>query len=149
MATEAYTKIVLTLLDDEEVEIRPLSIAKLRKFMRIWSDHIALIGEKIAENEKKAEEEAEGKDVEDWQEFTNADLTELQFDAFIKMCALSLEKDLKGDRTEKKFLEYLEDVLDQETIYKILEVSGGLDLKGENTPNQNPAATNPGAVGLS
>jgi hypothetical protein len=138
VATEVYTKVVLTLLDDEEVEVRPLSIAKLRKFMRMWSDHIAEIGRRIEENEDREEEEVD---------FTNADLTELQFDVFIKMCALSLEEQVKNDKTEKQFLAHLENVLDQETIYKILEVSGGLDLKGANAPNQSPAATSPVAGG--
>lgn len=134
MATEVYTKTILPLLNDEEVEIKPLSISKLRKFMRLWSDHIAFITSKIEENADK-----EGDEVD----FDNADLTEAQFDVFIKMSALSLETQLKkDDETEKKFLARLEELLDQETIYKILEVSGGLDLKRNEDPNL-PAGMSP------
>ena len=135
MATEVYTKTILPLLNDEEVEVRPLAISKLRKFMRLWSDHIAFITQKIQENEEREDGE---------EDFDSGDLTEAQFDVFIKMCALSLETQLKkDDETEKKFLARLEDLLDQETIYKILEVAGGLDLKKVNDPNQVPAGMNP------
>lgn len=135
MATEVYTKTILPLLNDEEVEVRPLAISKLRKFMRLWSDHIEFITQKIRENEDKPEGELE---------FNSADLTEAQFDVFIKMCALSLETQLKkDDETDKKFFARLEDLLDQETIYKILEVAGGLDLKKAAEDPNLPAGMSP------
>ncbi len=129
MATEVYTTEEIRLLDETEVELRPLPIAKLRKFTRMWSEHIQGVTKKIAENEDK--EEGEDK-------YTEADLTDEQFDTFIKMCALGLEGQLKGEKTDKQFISYLEDTLDEQTIYKILEVTGGLKLGGANTPNQIP-----------
>lgn len=128
MATEVFTTEEIKLLDGEEVEIRPLPIAKLRKFMRLWSDHIKSISDKLADEAEVAMSE---------KKFGEAELTDAQFDVFIKMCALGLETELKGDKTEKQFISYLEDVLDEHTIYKILEVTGGLKLGGD--PNQNPA----------
>lgn len=126
MATEVYTTEIIRLLDETEVELRPLPIAKLRKFMRMWSEHINNVTQKIAENTDK--EQAD-------RDFTEADLTDAQFDTFIKMCALGLASQLKkDDQTDKKFLEYLEDVLDEKTIYRILDLTGGLKL-GESAPN--------------
>lgn len=135
MATEVYTTEEIRLLDETEVELRPLPIAKLRKFMRMWSEHIQGVTKKIAENEDKDLDE---------REFTEADLTDEQFDTFIKMCALGLEGQLKGDKTDKQFIAYLEDVLDEQTIYKILEMTGGLKL-GANAPNQQAPVNLPGA----
>lgn len=125
MATEVYTTEEIRLLDDTEVELRPLPIAKLRKFMRIWSDHIKVVQKTLAQEAGKADEE---------REFDEADLSDAQYDAFIKMCALGLES-LKGDMTDRKFAEHLENVLDEKTIYRILDVTGGLKL-GDADPNQ-------------
>jgi hypothetical protein len=97
----------------------------------MWSNHINVLTEKFMENEDKPED------------INEADMTDAQFDVFIKMCALGLESQLRGEKTEKQFLSYLEDVLDEKTIYKILEVTGGLKL-GDRDPNsqiQNLAAT--------
>lgn len=132
MATEVYTTEVIRLLDETEVELRPLPISRLRKFMRLWSEHIQGVTKKIAENEDKEGDE---------RDFNEADLTDQQFDVFIKMCALGLESQLKEDKTEKQFLAYLEDVLDEQTIYKVLELTGGLKLGGSNAPNpQTPTS---------
>lgn len=136
MATEVYTTEEIRLLDETEVELRPLPIAKLRKFMRMWSEHIQGVTKKLAEQEEKDPEE---------REYTEADLTDEQFDVFIKMCALGLESQLKGDKTDKQYIAYLEDVLDEQTIYKVLEMTGGLKLGGGNAPNQQTPANLPGA----
>lgn len=133
MATEVYTTEIVRLLDETEVELKPLPISKLRKFMRMWSEHIANVSKRLEENENSEEK------------FTEADLTDAQWDTFIKMSALGLEGQLKGERTEKKFLEYLEDVLDEQTIYRILKVTGGLDFKGDDSPN--PTTPNLGEAG--
>lgn len=129
MATEVYTTEIVRLLDETEVELRPLPISKLRKFMRIWSEHVADMQQKVQAVENG-----------DATEFKEADLSDAQFDVFIKLCSFGLESQLKGERTDKQFLSYLEDVLDEKTIYRILDRTGGLNLSGEN-PNQNPAAT--------
>lgn len=137
MATEVYTTKEVRLLDETEVELRPLPIAKLRKFTRMWTEHIQNVTKKIADNEDKELEE---------RDFDEADLTDEQFTTFIKMCALGLESQLKADKTDKQFLSYLEDILDEQTIYTILEVTGGLNLKsGANTPNPQAPVNLPGA----
>lgn len=136
MATEAFTVEEIRLLDETEVELRPLPIAKLRKFMRLWSEHIRTVQGKLAASAD------EGNEVE---ALSEADLTDAQFDVFIKMCALGLESQLKGDKTDKQFTAYLEDTLDEKTIYRILDRTGGLKL-GDESPNPgNPAENLPGA----
>lgn len=136
MATEVYTTEEIRLLDETEVVLRPLAISKLRKFTRLWSNHISEITDKFMANKDNPED------------INEADMTDAQFDVFIKMCSLSLEPQLKGDKTDKQFTEYLEDVLDEKTIYKILEVTGGLKL-GDRDPNsqiQNLAAVTAGTA---
>jgi hypothetical protein len=110
--------------------------------MRAWSEHIANISGKIADNVKAAQEAEKEDKSEDEVEvpFNEADLTDIQFDTYIKLCAFGLEDELKGDKTQKQFVEYLENTLDEPTIYKILEVTGGLKL-GEQLPNQIPTGT--------
>lgn len=133
MATEVYTTEEIVLLDGSEVEIRPLPIAKLRKFSRIWSEHISEMSKKFVEREDEDSD------------LTDADLTDAQFDAFIKMCALGLEQELKGTMTDKQFREHLENVLDESTIYKILKVTGNLSFGEDDTPNQVAPANQAGA----
>lgn len=132
MATEVYTTEEVRLLDETEVELRPLPIAKLRKFMRMWSEHIKSVQEQFAEAQASGDDDAEVKVLNE------ADITDAQFDVFIKMCALGLESQLKGEKTDKQFLAYLEDVLDEQTIYRVLFKTGGLTVGGDEAPNQIP-----------
>jgi hypothetical protein len=137
VATEVYTTEDIRLLDETEVELRPLPIAKLRKFMRLWSDHIKTVQGKL-QSASETGEEVEA--------LSEADLTDAQFDVFIKMCALGLESQLKGDKTDKQFLAYLEEVLDEKTIYRVLYKTGGLRL-GDEDPNLQNTPTNLAAAG--
>lgn len=132
MATEVFTTEEITLLDGTEVELRPLPIIKLRKFMRLWSDHMAYVRKTL--NASLSEDGEE--------EVNDGDLTDKQFDVFIDMAALGLEEDLKGEKTTKQFREYLEGVLDEKTIYFVLNATGGLKL-GEDPNPQTPVTTNP------
>lgn len=117
MATRVYNTEDITLQDDTDVTLKPLPIGKLRRFMAAWSG-IAELGE--------------GDDG---------------FNVFINCCGIALEENFKGkfdslkadkDEQEKgevlsaEYKEYLEDTLDIDTIYKILEVAGGIKL---NDPN--------------
>lgn len=137
MATEVYTTEDIVLLDGTEVELRPLPISKLRKFTRLWTEHLAAMGKKIEE----ARDTEDGEDV-----FNNADLTDAQYDVFIKLCTFGLESQLKGEKTDKQFTAYLEDVLDEKTIYRILDRTGSLKL-GDEAPNQMNPDNLPGAAG--
>lgn len=136
MATEVYTTEEIRLLDGTETEIRPLSIAKMRKFTKIWSAHMKDLATTFAERVDSDEN-----DLPDDEE-----MTQKQYDVFVKLCALGLSELKKEGATDKKFLEWLEDVLDEHTIAKVLKVTGGLDLsRGDETPNLNPA-TEPGGT---
>lgn len=132
MASEVYTTEEVTLHDGTDVEIRPLVISKLRQFQRIWSEHMKNMVQEFAKDEENRKSEA--------------DMTDEQYDVFIKLCVLCLEEELKGDKTQKAFSAYLENNLEEPTIYKILNVCGGLSL-GEQG-NQSPAGVNPTVDGL-
>lgn len=122
MATKAYTAREISLQDDTDVTVRPLPIGRLRRFLEAW--------EAI-------------KDLEDGDD---------GFGVFINCCGIALEHEYKksgkfdslkapvnenGDFLSDEYKEYLEDVLDLETIYVILEVAGGIKL---NDPKLMEAA---------
>lgn len=97
--TEIYTVPTVVLQDGTKVELRPLSIKFLKKFMA----EINKFGE--------VKEEAEGIEI------------------LIDCAGICLEKkypDLVGNR------EKLEDALDMPTVYKIIEVCGGIKLDDPN-----------------
>lgn len=142
MPTEVYTTEVVRLLDDTEVELRPLPISKMRKFTRIWSEHITTVQAKLKEAVEAEEDGEENADA-----FSSQDLTDAQYDIFVKLCAFGLESQLKGEKTEKQFAAYLEDVLDEATIYRILERTGNLKLGPEQDPNLQTPATALAAAG--
>ena len=113
MATKVYTTEEITLQDDTDVVLKPLAIARLRRFMEAWN---------------KITELPEGDDG---------------FDVFINCCGIALEENYKGkfdalkaskDEQEagevlsEEYRVYLGETLDLETIYKILEVCGGIRL---------------------
>lgn len=114
MATEAYDTVELTLQDGTDVVLKPLNIARLKRFMKSW------------------------------QRFKELDLENDElgaFDLYIDCAGIALESNLahkyetKGegeDFLNPKYKEYLEETLDMDTIFKILEVCGGLKL---NDPN--------------
>lgn len=113
MATQAYTATEIALQDDTDVTLRPLPIGRLRRFMDAWAGI-----REVAEDEDG-------------------------FDVFVNCCGIALEHEFKGkfdalkatvdEQKEGEFLsaeyrEYLEEVLDLETIYVILDVAGGIKL---------------------
>lgn len=113
MATQAFTATEIALQDDTDVTIRPLPIGRLRRFM------------------------------EAWKEIGNVNNDDDGFEVFINCSGIALEHEFKGkfdalkasasDREKGEFLseeykEYLEEVLDLETIYVILDVAGGIKL---------------------
>lgn len=124
MATRAYREETLTLQDDTEVAVRPLPIAPLRRFMDAW------------EQMRELEEGDDG------------------FGVFVNCCGIALEKNFKGtDKFEStkpskdevaegevisgEYKEYLEETLDIDTIYVILDVAAGIKL---NDPKLMEAA---------
>lgn len=107
MANTVYDSKTIKLQDETEVTLVPLAIGRLRRFMKAWAAVV----------DAKDEDEA--------------------FDIYINCCGVALEKQI-GDKFEKTadvdtvltadYREYLEDVLDQPTIFEILDVCGGLKL---------------------
>lgn len=107
MAKTVYSSEDITLQDGREITLVPLAIGRLRRFMKAWG------------------------------EFANIENEDEAFDIYINCCGIALEKAVK-DEFEKttdqekvlsdEYREYLEDVLDMDTIYKILDVCGGLKL---------------------
>lgn len=107
MADTVYDEEVISLQDGREVTLVPLAIGRLRRFMKAWG------------------------------EFANIEDEDQAFDIYINCCGISLETQVKDKFKETKdadkyitdeYREYLEDVLDMDTIYKVLDVCGGLKL---------------------
>lgn len=122
MATRVYQEEDIVLQDGKEITLRPLPIGPLRRFMEAF------------DGMKEVKEDDDGLDI------------------FVNCAGIALEKDYKGtfdslkadDAARKKgqflspeYKTHLEDVLDLDTIYKILEVCGGIQL---NNPNLVEAA---------
>jgi hypothetical protein len=121
LATTVFNTEDIELMDGTVVTLKPLAIKPLRKFMYEWGKFAEIKGENS---------EDEGMDV------------------FVACAGVALAKELKekekvsqtyDDKKEmtEEYKEYLEEVLDMDTIYKILEVAGGLKL---NDPNLVEAA---------
>lgn len=119
MASEVFQTEDIVLQDGTEIELKPLPVAKMRKVMRIWSDHLRALNEKFIEAEA---------DPEKAKLFNDADFADDQYNAFMKILAIALETQLKGDKSAKAFETYLEETLDDPTIYKILSVTANLKL---------------------
>jgi hypothetical protein len=122
LATKAYEERDIELQDETEITIRPLPIGKLRRFMETW--------QKFAEVDDEDQTAA--------------------YDIFVNCSGIALEKDFTDKFAEaggtagkgkevlsKPYKDYLEDVLDIETIYVIFEVCAGMKL---NDPNLLAAA---------
>lgn len=109
MATEVYTVEEVVFQDGETVELRPLTISRLRKFMALM--------DKFAE----AKDENES--------------FEILLDASA-VCIANKAPQYWDDK-EKKHSEAWEEAADMPTIYKVLDVCGGVKL---NDPNLLAAA---------
>lgn len=122
MATRVYTTEDITLQDGTDVTLKPLAIGRLRRFMDAW------------------------------REFENVDGDDEGFDVFVNCAGISLEENFKekfddlrptaeqkkkGEHLNPEYKEYLEEVLDLDSIYKVLDVCGGIKL---NDPKLMEAA---------
>lgn len=104
MATTVYTTEEIQLQDDTKVTLKPLNIKALRKFMK------AMEGFASAANDEEG------------------------FEVLLKAAALCIAKQRPDfyDAEKDEPTEAFEDAVDMPTIYKILEVCGGVKL---NDPN--------------
>ena len=119
MATTVYNQETIALQDGTEVTLKPLPIGRLRRFMKAW------------------------------EKFTEVKTDEDGFDVLLNCAGIAVEADFKGkfdalkapadsgEFLSEEYKSYLEDVLDLDTIYKVLEVCGGLKL---NDPKLMEAA---------
>lgn len=99
MATKVFETEEIEFQDGTVIEVRPLNIKRLRKFMGIVKEF------------DKVEDEDESVDL------------------MVKACAIALEK---TNPEKAKDTEWLEENLDMPTMWKILEVAGGVKA---NDPN--------------
>lgn len=113
IATQAFKSEDVILLNGDTVTVKSLSISKLRRFMKEWKK----MGEAGTENGEWSEDDS--------------------FNIFVQCSAICLEDAVEGYvspvKTKNKeftasYLEYLEDNLEMETIYKIIEVAAGMKL---------------------
>lgn len=121
IASEVFTKMEVILQDGTEVTLKPLVIGKLRRFMKRWED-IATVAN-----------DDEG------------------YTIFIDCAGIAIEDNFRGGKIERlkggkddlpddadkdtpipilsnEYRDYLEDTLEMDTIYRIMEICGGIKL---------------------
>jgi len=118
LATTVYTVEEIVLQSGREITLRPNSISLQRKFMKAFK-------EVIRSNTTPDEED-------DRDPFDQEDT----FDQMVNLAAICL-KNIAPDLADADSREELEDELDEPTVYKIIEVCGGIKL---NDPNLIAAA---------
>lgn len=126
MATAVYDEQDVLLQDNTEVTLKPLPIGQLRRFMAAWKEMANLKGDTDDEKEEYS-----------YTVFINCSGIALE-NQFIALEKFPKTRGVGKDPLSKEYRDYLEQVLDMETIYKIMEVCGGLKL---NDPNLLAALT--------
>lgn len=120
MATAVYDEVEVLLQDNTEVVLKPLPIGQLRRFMAAWKEMANLQGETDSEKEEHS-----------FTIFVNCAGIALE-NQFLALEKFAKMRGTGKDPLSKEYRDYLEQVLDIDTIYKIMEVCGGLKL---NDPN--------------
>ena len=130
MAKEAYDKVDLRLSDETDVTLKPVNIIRLKRVMKAFGE--------------LQDTNPESKDFEN-------------FDILVACAGICLEEDkefreqFEEVKPEKKgeqhisdvYREYLNEVLDMETIFSIIEAGTGMKL---NDPNLLRAAAEAGGT---
>lgn len=123
MASKVYTEEVVSLQDDTEVTLRPAPIGRLRRIMKEWKKFEAL-----------------SDDDDSFEIFINCSGIALEKELankFPRTAADSTVKEEKDEVLAKPYKDYLEETLDMETMYKVMEICAGMKL---NDPNLLAAA---------
>ena len=113
MASQVFKTETITLMSGREIELKPLNIKGVRKFQQ-----------KLKDYNKALEEAAKADEIQEDQFLDN----------FIEMTQVCLGR-LAPDLSESK--ELIEEELDIDSIFKILEVCAGMNF---NDPNLQAAA---------
>lgn len=113
MADTVYNEEVVALYDGTEVLLRPLPIAPLRRFMDAWKGL----------DELKEDEDATVVFIN----CCGIALGPNFKDKFENLYATEVQKK-KGEWLSAEYKEYLEETLDMDTIYKILDVAAGIKI---------------------
>jgi hypothetical protein len=103
VAKTVYTTEDIELQDGTEVTLKPATIKVLRKFMKMLNEMTNL-----------TPSEGEEDDLED-----------RSIDLLLKMAGLLLEREIPEKVKQKG---WLEETLDMPTVYKVIEVCGGVKL---------------------
>lgn len=114
MANTVYNSKTIGLQDGTDVTLVPLPLGRLKRFMDAWEQGFEALGDNAREV-----------DV---------------FPIYIHCCGIALQKEMdqsnKFEQTVEKdgtltdeYRDWLDDTLDQETIFEILEVCGNLKLR--------------------
>jgi hypothetical protein len=106
MANTVYSVKDITLQDDTDITLRPNSIKLQREFMKAFNKM------------EQVKTEDEGYDV----------FMDLASICLRRQLITRFEEDITKGPGAKKYKEYLEDVLDMETIYEVLDVCGGIKV---------------------
>ena len=113
MASQVFKTETITLMSGREIELKPLNIKGVRKFQ-----------EKLKEYNTALQEASKSGDIQEDQFLDN----------FIEMTQVCISR-LAPDLAESK--ELIEEELDIDSIFKILEVCAGMNF---NDPNLQTAA---------
>src|SRR6478735_6803848 len=117
-ATKVFDEQSIVLSSGKELHLTPLSIKNLRKFMRIWGEQMDFL--------------RSVSDMEEADQPSSADFGDKQFEVYIQLLELSLEKPLaeydEKNETKTNVKEFIEDEVDEKSMYLILKMTGGLDL---------------------
>lgn len=125
MASTVYEIEEIELQDDKStvVELRPLDIKRLKRFMKVmdeWQAYLKAEQERITEALKNEEEYESPEDGEG-------------LSYLFKMAAIGIEKsapELAADQDQ------LESALDMPTIWRIMEIAGGVKQNNPNLPRE-------------
>lgn len=122
MANSVFNVEEITLQDGTDVVLKPMVVSRLKRFMKAWG------------------------------EFADVTNDEEGYNVFINCCGIALEENFKGkfdalkaspaeaeegEHLNAQYKAYLEDTLELDSIYKVLDVCGGLKL---NDPKLMEAA---------
>jgi hypothetical protein len=131
VASTVYDIEEIELQDGTVVTIRPLNIKRLRKFMDIMEKQNEAVSKRLEALREAAEN---GEELPDGHE---TEFDNLEF--MIDMCSIAVEQSdskLAADR------ERLEEALDTPTMWKIMEIAGGI----KQDPNLQAGAGTPGII---